>query len=133
MSQNKRSSLELYHLKQSIKEIERKNSFNLSTNLVTLYIPPGTQLSDITAMLKDELGTTTNIKDRKTGKAVADALRSILSRMQYLKNGENGLAIFAGVTDSAQKVEYFAIDPPEKVSVKTYLCDTKFDVEHLKG
>jgi peptide chain release factor subunit 1 len=84
-------------------------------------------------MLKDELGTTTNIKDRKTGKAVADALRSILSRMQYLKNGENGLAIFAGVTDSAQKVEYFAIDPPEKVSVKTYLCDTKFDVEHLKG
>lgn len=132
MSQQKRSSLELYHLKQRIKELERKKSFNLSTNLVTLYIPPGTQLSDITALLKDELGTTTNIKDRKTGKAVADAIRSILSRMQYLKNGENGLAIFAGVTESAQKVEYFAIDPPEKVAVKTYLCDSKFSVDHLK-
>lgn len=132
MSQQKRSSLELYHLKQRIKELERKKSFNLSTNLVTLYIPPGTQLSDTTALLKDELGTTTNIKDKKTGKAVADALKSILSRMQYLKNGENGLAIFAGVTEEAQKVEYFAIDPPEKVSVKTYLCDSKFSVGHLK-
>ncbi|MFV2015184.1 MAG: peptide chain release factor 1, partial [Candidatus Heimdallarchaeota archaeon] len=73
MAQQQRSSLELYHLKQRIKELERKKSFNLSTNLVTLYIPPGTQLSDITALLKDELGTTTNIKDRKTGKAVAGA------------------------------------------------------------
>ncbi len=132
MSENKRSSLELYHLKKRIRELERKKSFNLSTNLVTLYIPPGTQLSDTTALLKDELGTTTNIKDRKTGKAVADALRSILSRMQYLKNGENGLAIFAGITET-QKVEYFAIDPPEKVTVKTYVCDSQFHVEHLKA
>ncbi|OLS25717.1 MAG: Peptide chain release factor subunit 1 [Candidatus Heimdallarchaeota archaeon LC_2] len=133
MSEKKRSSLELYHLKKSIRKLERKKSFNLSTNLVTLYIPPGTQLSDTTALLRDELGTTTNIKDRKTGKAVADALRSILSRMQYLKNGENGLAIFSGITESAQKVEYFAIEPPEKVTIKSYICDSQFHVDHLKS
>ena len=133
MSEKKRTSLEKYHLKQKIRELTNKERFNQSTSLVTLYIPPGTMLSDITALLRDELGTATNIKDKSTGKAVSDALKSILSRMQYLKNGENGLAIFAGITADAQKVEYFAIDdPPGKVGIKTYVCDTMFHTEHLE-
>lgn len=133
MQDNKRSSLELYHLKQKIREMGAKRSYLQSTSLVTLYIPPGTQLSDISSMLRDELGTATNIKDKNTGKAVAEALRSILSRMQYLENGENGLAIFAGITEDKQKMEYEAIVPPEKVTTKTYVCDTHFHVDHLQS
>ncbi len=133
MSDKKRSSLELYRLKQNIRELEAKKSFTQSTSLVTLYIPPGTQLSDISAKLRDELGTATNIKDKNTGKAVSEALRSILSRMQYLKNGENGLAIYAGITDDTQKLEYHAIVPPEAITIKDYVCDSYFHVDHLKS
>lgn len=99
--------------------------------MVTLYIPPKTRLSDITQKLTDELGTSTSIKDKNTSKAVSDALRSILARMQYLKNGENGLAIFAGITQQAGKMEYYAIEPPEPITKKDYVCDTRFHVEHL--
>ncbi len=130
--EKKRTSLELYHLKQQIRELENKRSFNQSTSLVTLYIPPKTQLSDISAKLRSELSTATNIKDKTTGKAVADAIRSILARMQYLKNTENGLAIFAGITEDAQKVEYYAIEPISPITKKDYICDTQFHVEHLK-
>ena len=77
------------------------------------------------------MGTATNIKDRKTGKAVADALKTVLARMHLLHNGENGLAIFCGITEDAQKVEYFAFEPPEAISIKNYVCDTHFHVDHL--
>ncbi len=133
MLDNKRSSLELYHLKQRIRELEKKESAVSSTTLITLYIPAKTQLSDISAKLKSELGTSVNIKDRKTGKAVTEAIRSIISRMQYLKNGKNGLAIFAGTTADTGKTEYYAIEPPEPVTIKDYVCDTRFHVEHLKS
>ncbi|MHA2502165.1 MAG: peptide chain release factor aRF-1, partial [Candidatus Kariarchaeaceae archaeon] len=99
---------------------------------MTLYIPPGTRLSDITSKLTDEMGTATSIKDKNTGKAVAEALRSILSRMQYLENGVNGLAIFGGVTEQAGKMEYFAIEPPEPITKKDYICDSRFHVDHLE-
>lgn len=130
--QQKRSSLEKYHLKQRIRELANKRSHIQSTTLVTLYIPPGTRLSDIQQKLNEEAGTAVNIKDKNTGKAVADALRSIMARMQYLKNGDNGLAIFAGITEDAGKVEYFAIDPPEPVGIKDYVCDSRFHTEHLE-
>lgn len=133
MGDKKRSSLERYHLKQRIKELEKKESHISSTTLVTLYIPPGTQLSDITQKLREELGTAVNIKDKNTSKAVTDALKSILARMQYLKNTENGLAIFAGITDDAGKVEYYAIEPPDPISKKDYVCDSRFHVDHLRG
>ena len=127
-----RSSLERYHLRKQVQELENKTSHIQSTTLVTLYIPPGTRLSDITQKLTDEMGTATSIKDKNTGKAVAEALRSILARMQYLENGENGLAIFAGVTQEAGKMEYHLIIPPDPISKKDYICDSRFHVEYLK-
>ena len=63
---------------------------------------------------------------------MAEALRSILARMQYLENGENGLAIFAGVTQEAGKMEYHLIIPPDPISKKDYICDSRFHVEYLK-
>lgn len=127
-----RSSVELFHLRQTLKELKKRKSQNGSTSLVTLYIPPGTQLSDIASLLRDELGTATNIKDRKTGKAVADALQSILARLPNYKNTDNGLIIFGGRTAHRDKVEFFAIYPPEKVTIKTYRCEPFFDTSHLE-
>jgi len=127
-----RSSLERYHLKQRIRELQEKQSHIDSTTLVTLYIPPGTALSQIQQKLTEEAGTSVNIKDKNTSKAVTDALKSIMARMQYLENGETGLAIFAGITKDAGKMEYYAIAPPDPISKKDYICDTRFHVEHLQ-
>ena len=130
--EKKRSSVEKYILKHEIEKLEAKKSFNMSTSLISLYIPPGTRLSDITAQLRDEYGTATNIKDKSTGKAVQSAISSIMSRMKNIQNpGENGLVIFCGITEGG-KVEYFDINPPEPVRIKLYLCDYVFHVEHLK-
>ncbi len=127
-----RTSVEKYMLKQAIERLESKRSFNMSTSLISLYIPPGTRLPDITSQLKDEYGTATNIKDKNTGKAIQSAISSILSRMKNIPNaGENGLIIFCGITQN-NKVEYYAITPPEPVGIKLYRCDHIFLVEHLK-
>lgn len=131
-SEEKRSSIERYLLKHDIEKLEAKRSFNMSTSLVSLYIPPGTRLSDINSQLRDEYGTATNIKDKNTGKAVQAAISSIMSRMKTISDpGENGIAIFCGITQG-NKVEYFLIDPPEQIGIKLYLCDYIFHVEHLK-
>lgn len=130
--EKKRSSVELYLLKHEIEKLESKRSFNMSTSLVSLYIPPGTRLSDINSQLRDEYGTATNIKDKNTGKAVQSAISSIMSRMKTIPDaGENGIAIFCGITQN-NKVEYFLIHPPERVGIKLYVCDYVFHVDHLK-
>ncbi len=131
-NEEKRSSIERYMLKHNIEKLEAKRSFNMSTSLVTLYIPPGTRLSDTNAQLRDEYGTATNIKDKNTGKAVQAAISSIMSRIKSIADsGENGIAIFCGITQG-NKVEFFLINPPDKIGIKLYLCDYVFHVDHLK-
>jgi peptide chain release factor subunit 1 len=128
----KRSSLKLYHLKQILKELDKRESLTQSTSLITLYMPPNTQMSEYANLLRNEAGTASNIKDKKTGKAVQDAIASILARLPNYEIGKNGLVIFAGLTANKGKVEFFAIDPPEQVGIKTYRCEKFFDTEHLK-
>ncbi len=130
--EKKRSSVERYMLKHDIAKLEARRSFNMSTSLISLYIPPGTRIHDITSQLKNEYGTATNIKDKSTGKAIQSAISSILSRMKTIKNaGEHGLVIFCGLTQN-NKIEYFSISPPDPVGIKLYRCDQIFLVEHLK-
>lgn len=130
--EKKRTSVERYMLKHELDKLESKKSFNMSTSLVTLYIPPGTRLSDVNAQLRDEYGTATNIKDKSTGKAVQSALSSIMSRIKTIPDsGENGLVIFCGITQN-NKVEFFLISPPDPVGIKLYLCDYVFHINHLK-
>jgi len=130
--EKKRTSVERYMLKHELDKLESKKSFNMSTSLVTLYIPPGTRLSDVNAQLRDEYGTATNIKDKSTGKAVQSALSSIMSRIKTIPDsGENGLVIFCGITQN-NKVEFFLISPPDPVGIKLYLCDYVFHIDHLK-
>jgi len=127
----KRTSVELYELRQSIKRLEQKKSFNMSTSLISLYIPPGTRLSDIRSQLLDEHGTASNIKDKNTGKAVQAALTSIMARIKNMRNTENGLVIFCGMT-GLNKMEFHSIVPPEPVGIKLYMCDNKFHTEPLR-
>ncbi|MEA2070756.1 MAG: peptide chain release factor aRF-1 [Asgard group archaeon] len=128
----KTSSFENYKIKQSIERLEKKRSFNGATCLVSLYIPPGTSIPDVSQQLIEERGTAANIKSKQTGKAVVAALSSILNRLKKIKEPpENGLVIFCGMTESG-KVEYYPIQPKEPISKKLYVCDSRFHTEHLK-
>ncbi|HUU79158.1 MAG TPA: peptide chain release factor aRF-1 [candidate division Zixibacteria bacterium] len=126
------SSFENYKIKQSIERLERKKSFNGATCLVTLYMPNGTSIPDVTQQLVDERGTAANIKSKQTGKAVVAALSSILNRIKQIRElPPNGLVIFCGQTQ-AGKIEYFPITPVEPISRKMYVCDSRFHTEHLR-
>ena len=126
------TSFETYKIKQSIERLERKKSFNGATCLVTLYMPHGTSIPDVTNQLTDERGTAANIKSKQTGKAVVAALSSILSRLKQIRDlPKNGLVIFCGQTQSG-KVEYWPITPTEPIARKMYVCDSRFHTEYLR-
>jgi peptide subunit release factor 1 (eRF1) len=74
LSENKRSSLELYRLKRLVEELESKEG--KATELVSLYVPPGRQISDAMNNLREEYGTAANIKSKSTRKNVQEAIES---------------------------------------------------------
>jgi len=126
------TSFDNYKIKQSIDRLDHKKSFNGATCLVTLYMPHGTSIPDVTHQLVNERGTAANIKNKATGKAVTAALSSILSRLRQIRElPKNGMVIFCGMTLSG-KVEYFPVIPTEPISRKMYVCDSRFHTEHLK-
>ena len=67
------------------------------TSLISLYLPGASQLSDHNALLKQEMASATNIKNKRVKINVQCALKSIQQGLKLHKNiPENGLAIFAG-------------------------------------
>mgnify|MGYP003305591924 CR=1 FL=1 len=63
------SSKELYEFKKTLKELANKRG--RGTELVSVYIPPTKQLSDVGKHMRDEMGQSANIKSKQT---IADAL-----------------------------------------------------------
>src|SRR5688572_11373694 len=109
----------------------------MGTTLVTLYVPPTRQLSDVAAMVRNEVGQASNIKSKSTQDAVTSALTSILARLKnYRETPKNGLAIFVGdVNIGANKTMSVAhlIEPPAPVNTYQYRCESTFNLEPLKA
>lgn len=129
------SDRQKYVFKRTIEELAGYRG--MGTELVTLYVPPTRQLSDVAAMLRDELGQASNIKSKSTAQAVQSALTSILARLKVYKHTpSNGLAVFVGnVVIGNNKTTQVAhvIEPPAPVDTYQYRCDSTFNVEPLKG
>jgi len=125
--------LEKHTLKRLIEELDEKTAVDgHSTTLVTLIIPPGTPVSDITELIRQELSTASRIKSRTTRKSVLAALSSIQNRLKYWRQiPENGLIIYCGIVQDG-RMEYHEIIPPKPVTIKKYLCDSRFDTSVLK-
>lgn len=100
------------------------------TELITVYLPSGTDLPKTIQTLSDEQGTATNIKDKNTGKSVQSALERMIRMLKtFDRVPENGLAIFSGNVsqkDSQQDFQVFWVEPPEPVPLKLYRCEQKF-------
>jgi peptide chain release factor subunit 1 len=131
----KRTSLELFRLKRTLDSLASKEG--RGTELVTLYVPPGKQISDAVNMLRDEYGTASNIKSNTTRKNVMDAIVKVQQRLKLFKEPpENGLIIFCGAIPQngagSERIETFVIVPPEPIHIYLYRCDARFHTEYLE-
>jgi peptide chain release factor subunit 1 len=134
LSTAKKSSLELFRLRKTLQALASKEG--RATELITLYVPPGKQISDAINMLRDEYGTASNIKSTTTRKNVQDAIVKVQQRLKLFKAPpENGLVIFCGAIPQngagSERMETYVIEPPEPINIYLYRCDSRFHTEHL--
>ncbi len=123
-----------YEFKKVLEELSRKGG--RGTELISVYIPPDRQISDVTSHLREEYGQAMNIKSKITRTNVQSALDSIISKLKYLYVGENGLVIFCGAVDKGGNktdIETYIVEPPEKVLSYIYHCDSSFYLEPLEA
>lgn len=108
------------------------------TELISVYIPAGYSITDVIGQLKNEQGTSSNIKSKATRNNVTDALEKIIQYLKkYDKTPPNGLVIFAGNVSEDEgkpKIEVFPYtDLVEPIKTKLYWCDQTFVLEPLKA
>jgi len=135
LSDKKRTSLELFRLKKTLNTLASKEG--RGTELVSLYVPPGKQISEVMSMLRDEYGTASNIKSTTTRKNVQDAIVKVQQRLKLFKEApENGLVIFCGAIPQngagSERIETYVILPPEPIHIYLYRCDARFHTEHMQ-
>jgi len=113
-----------------------RNARGRHTELVTVYIPPGTMIESTINQLSQEQGTASNIKSKQTRKNVTDALEKIIQHLRlYKQTPEHGLAVFCGnlsEQEGVQNIELWAIEPKEPITIKMYRCDQTFVIEPLE-
>ena len=135
MSTPKKTSLELFRLRKTLNTLATKEG--RGTELVSLYVPPGKQISDVINTLRDEYGTASNIKSTTTRKNVMDAIVKVQQRLKLFKEPpETGLVIFCGAIlqngPGSERIETYVIMPPEPIHIYLYRCDARFHTEHLQ-
>jgi peptide chain release factor subunit 1 len=135
LSAPKKTSLELFRLRKTLMTLANKEG--RATELVSLYVPPGKQISDVLNMLRDEYGTASNIKSTTTRKNVQDAIVRVQQRLKLFKEApETGLVIFCGAIlqngPGSERIETYVITPPEPINIYLYRCDARFHTEHLQ-
>jgi peptide chain release factor subunit 1 len=105
------------------------------TELITIYIPAGMQLSIVGSQIAQEQGTAVNIKSKAVRKNVLGALEKISHHLKlYRYPPPNGLAIFCGNVSDKEgdtDMELWAIEPPEKLGQRLYRCDQEFVLDPL--
>jgi peptide chain release factor subunit 1 len=133
MSQNL-TSVQKHDLKKLVKQL--KGYRGSHTELVTVYVPAGYDLTKIIQHLSQEQGTATNIKSSSTRKNVIDALERMIQHLKlYDKTPPNGLAAFSGNVSEREgqsDVKVFSLEPPLPLNVRIYRCDKTFITEPIE-
>lgn len=105
--------------------------------MISLIIPPKDQISRVSKMLADELGTASNIKSRVNRLSVLGAITSVQHRLKlYTKVPPNGLVVYCGtiVTEEGkEKKVNIDFEPFKPINTSLYLCDNKFHTEALSA
>ena len=129
------SDRQKYDFRRSLEEI--KNLKGRGTELISVYVPPTKQISDVAAYLREEFSQSSNIKSASTRKNVQGAISSILARLKYFKNAPaNGVIFFVGeisATGDQTKMVQYVLEPPDPITTFLYRCDSDFYLEPLEG
>ena len=123
-----------HELKRFIRELEQHKGRH--TELVSVYIPQGYDITKIINHLDEEKGTATNIKSTSTRKNVIDSLERMTQHLRlYKRTPENGLAAFAGNVserEGGQDFRVWSIEPPVPLRIRIYRCDKEFVLDILR-
>jgi peptide chain release factor subunit 1 len=122
-------------LRHVVKELRSKEG--RGTELVSLYVPPGRRVSDVTGYLREEYSTASNIKSDLTRKHVQDAIVKVMERLKLVAEvPETGLVIFCGAIPQdgigSERMEIYAVVPPEPINISLYRCDSHFQLKPLE-
>jgi len=129
------SSKEIYEVKRTLEELSQKRG--RGTELVSVYIPPDRQISDVVKHMREELSQSANIKSKQTKKNVQSAIEVIMQRMKlFPKPPEKGLVLFVGMIPrggpGTEKMETYVFEPPEPVQTYIYHCNSECYLEPLQ-
>jgi len=129
------SSKELYEVKRTLEELSQKRG--RGTELVSVYIPPDKQISDVVKHMREGLSQSANIKSKSTKKNVQSAIEVIMQRMKlFPRPPEKGLVLFVGMIPKGgpgtEKMETYVFEPPETVQTYIYHCNSEFYLEPLQ-
>ena len=123
-----------YQLKKLIKKLEDIRGRN--TELVSLYVPAGYDMSKISEFVTSEQSEAENIKSKHTRTNVQDALGKIGRKVSEEHTPpENGVAFFAGnvsETEGRPDIQIWEVVPPQPIESRHYRCDKEFVLEPLK-
>jgi peptide chain release factor subunit 1 len=123
-----------YEFKRQLEDLRSKQG--QGTELVSLYVPHDKRISDVVAYLRDEHGSSANIKSKSTRTNVQSALESIMSRLRYFKEPpENGMAIFCGaisIGGDRTSMEAITVVPPQEITSFSYRCGSQFELDKLE-
>jgi len=127
------AAVEQWKIKKLIKTLTTARGNG--TSMISLIIPPKDQISRVSKMLTDEMGTASNIKSRVNRLSVLGAIVSVQQRLKlYNRVPPNGLVIYCGtILTNEGKEKKVAIDfePFKPINTSLYLCDNKFHTEAL--
>eukprot|EP01090_Pellita_catalonica_P018506 TRINITY_DN6008_c0_g1_i2.p1 TRINITY_DN6008_c0_g1~~TRINITY_DN6008_c0_g1_i2.p1 ORF type:complete len:623 (+),score=146.43 TRINITY_DN6008_c0_g1_i2:70-1938(+) len=105
------------------------------TSMITIIVPPDTQMARVSKLLTKEYGTASCIKSNITKKSVLEAIRSIQHAAKlFRKPPPNGLAIFCGTVMDGhkQKKQLTLFEPIKPLTRFKYKCDSSFHTEELQ-
>ena len=128
------SEKDKYNLKALIKELSKFKGRH--TELVTVYIPSGSDIQKVINQLYEEQGTAVNIKSTSTRKNVTDALERMIQHLKLFKQTPpNGLCVFSGNVSEREgesDVKVWSIEPLSPLNIRLYRCDKKFVLDALE-
>jgi len=126
--------VEIWKMKKLVQRL--RDARGAGTSMISLVLPPGSQIALTNRMLTEEYGTATNIKSRVNRLSVLDAITSTQQRLKlYNKCPTNGLLLYCGTiltSEGKEKRVTIDIEPFKPINTSLYMCDSKFHVDCLK-
>ncbi len=121
--------------KKKLKKLEKYQG--RGTELISVYIPEGTDRGAVMSQLTGELSQSTNIKSPTTRKNVGGALRKITGFLKQIdfRLPHNGLVVFSGNISDVEgrtDIRLFTVHPIKDLRTRLYWCDSRFHLEPLR-